>query len=649
MDMNESQLYEFLGKYGIRTPKTTSVGLDSKISFDKFPAVIKIQSPKVVHKSDVGGVVLNLRSNEDLERGRKEIIENLKKHNITLDSKDGFIITEMVDGEELYIGCVEDNTFGHVILFGKGGIYLELYKDVCYVVSDATEDEIIRALNTTKIAKLFEGFRGSSHTIKEAVSLIQSVQKMLKENDDILELDLNPLKLTASGLVAVDARIKRGAKTYHEDMKRENRPNFLDNKNVAIIGASTEPDKAGYAVAKNALNFTGNLYYVNAKGGKLFGHTLYKSVDEIPCDNIDTAAIAIPAKFVIPTVQQLIKKGLKNLVVITAGFKESGHAAEEEELARLIEKHNINAIGPNCLGFYSSETHLNLTFGTDHVKPGSVSFLSQSGAILAAQMDRAYELGIGFSHLVSVGNAMDLRTAEFIPMFNAAPECKAISVYVEGVNRGRSLCNAIRACKKPVFLFKSAKSEASAKAAFSHTGNLSGNYAMFEGVMQSLGVNVVDNLDALILAPLFKDDKKIAIITNAGGPGTVLTDGITARGRELFELSEEDKKKLDAVLPAVWPRSNPIDIIGDALKDRYENALKIVDEFEGLDLIYMIISPQDMTDPLGSVEILVENKFKHKVVPILMGGSTMDEARRYCLKNKILYFDNIVDARDTLC
>lgn len=131
--LSESELYGFLGKYGIKTPACKNVGLREKITFDAFPAVIKIQSPKVVHKSDVGGVILNLTSNDELEKAREQIIANLKKHNIELDSNDGFIITQMVFGEELYIGSVEDSTFGNVILFGKGGIYLELYKDVCYI------------------------------------------------------------------------------------------------------------------------------------------------------------------------------------------------------------------------------------------------------------------------------------------------------------------------------------------------------------------------------------------------------------------------------------------------------------------------------------------------------------------------------------
>ncbi|RDU64993.1 hypothetical protein CQA53_07060 [Helicobacter didelphidarum] len=644
--LNESELYQFLGKYGIKTPESISVGLNDSINFNKFPAVIKIQSPKVVHKSDVGGVVLHLNNNEELEKARQTIIENLKKHNISLDSNDGFIITQMVFGEELYIGSVEDSTFGNVILFGKGGIYLELYKDVCYIESNACEDEIKRAIDITKIGKLFHGFRGGNYQLKWVIDLVKSVQKLLKENS-IKELDINPLKLTSDGLIAVDARIMKGKSSYKEDRRDKPRPDFLHNERVVIIGASTEPQKTGYTIAKNAQSFKGELLYVNAKGGELFGRKLYKSVNEID-GNIDTAVIVVGAQFVIPTIKDLVKKDLKNLIIITAGFKESGHDAEEEEIGRLAKEYNFNVIGPNCLGFYEISKKLNITFGTGVVHEGTHAFISQSGAVLASLMDRAAELNLGFSHLVSVGNAVDLRTAELLPMLNEAKECKSIALYLEGVARGKTLCENIRKCKKPIYLFKAAKSEAAKKAAFSHTGNLSGNYAMFNGIMQSLGVNVVETLDSLIFASLFRNVQSIAVITNAGGPGAVLTDAIANANKNLYELTESQIKELDSVLPPMWSHNNPIDVIGDALPDRYENALKIVDKFENLDLIYILITPQDMTDALGTVKILKKHSFAHKVVPIILGGSNVKDAREYCLQNDILFFTSIAQACEFL-
>ncbi|PAF41593.1 acetate--CoA ligase family protein [Helicobacter sp. 11S03491-1] len=646
--MTESELYQWLGKYGIKTPQCRVVKMDEKINIDFFPAVLKIQSPKIVHKSDVGGVMLNLNSNEELENAREKMKKNIQeKHKIPLDSNDCFIITQMLEGEELYIGSVEDSVFGDIILFGKGGIYLELYKDICYIDSQAKEDEILRAFKTTKISKLFEGFRGSTHQMSEVVELVKSVQKLILSNPDILELDINPLKLTKNGLVAVDARIKKGSLVSGDTQRKLPRPDFLNNQRIAIIGASTDKTKTGHVVAKNSMGFKGELFFVNQKGGELFGKPLLKSVGEINGD-IDTAVLAIPAQFVIPTIKDLIKKNLKNLIVITAGFKESGHEQEELEIGKLAQENNFNVLGPNCLGYFNDNTNLNLTFGTGNLKSGGVAFISQSGAVLAALMDSANTLEIGFSHIVSTGNAVDLESSDLIPMLQKDPRCKSISLYLEGVNKGKNLLESIRSCQKPIFLFKSGKSEEAAKAAFSHTGNLSGNYDMFAGLMKSLDVRVVDNIEALILKPMFHNSKEIAIITNAGGPGTVLTDAIVARGKKLYTLNDQNIQALNKILPEHWSHNNPIDIIGDALADRYKAALDVVDSFDGVDFIYMLITPQDMTDPLGSVKILKESVYKHKVAPILIGGEMVEEAKEFCRINKILFFSSITEATSFL-
>lgn len=646
--MTESELYQWLGKYGIKTPRCTVVGMDEDINIDFFPAVLKIQSPKVVHKSDVGGVALNLNSNEELKNAREKMKKNIQNvHKIPLDNNDCFIITQMLQGEELYIGSVDDDVFGNVILFGKGGIYLELYKDICYIDSGAKEDEILRAFKNTKISKLFEGYRGSTHQMGEVVNLVKSIQKLINENPDIKELDINPLKLTKDGLVAVDARIKKSQKNPPKVARELPRPDFLTNKRVAIIGASTDKTKAGYVVAKNSLGFKGELFFVNQKGGELLGKPLLKSIDEIKGD-IDTAVLAIPAKFVIPTIKQLINRNLKNLIVITAGFKESGHQSEELEIGKLAQENNFNVLGPNCLGYFNDSTNLNLTFGTGNLKTGTLAFLSQSGAVLAALMDTANSLNIGFSHIISTGNAVDLESSDLIPMIEKDPTSKSISLYLEGISKGKQLLQNIRAAKKPIFLFKSGKSEEAAKAAFSHTGNLSGNYDMFAGLMRSLNVRVVDNIEALILKPIFHNSKEIAIITNAGGPGTVLTDAIISRGKKLYSLNEKNIQSLNSILPEHWSHNNPIDIIGDALADRYKAALDMVDGFEGVDFIYMLITPQDMTDPLGSVKILKEKTYKHKVIPILIGGDMVEEAKDFCRKNKILFFSSITEATSFL-
>ncbi len=270
--MLESELYSLLSKSGFQIPPFHRFALNEPIEIDFYPIALKVESPKIIHKSDVGGVSISLPNRDAAEGARSQMIERITEHSITLDSQDGFIATAMIQGEELFAGVVNDPIFGQIILFGKGGVLLELYRDVCYIDIHADEAEILRALHTTKISKLFEGFRGSKPMMGEIVVFIQNLQHFIKTHPDIRECDLNPVIFNAKGLHVVDARID-----YHKDDLKNPpltrvRTNFFDNKNVAFIGASNDSNKVGYAIAHNALSFKGTLYLVNAKGGTFEGH-----------------------------------------------------------------------------------------------------------------------------------------------------------------------------------------------------------------------------------------------------------------------------------------------------------------------------------------------------------------------------------------
>lgn len=635
-----------LESYKIKTPKFASFKINETISVDFFPVVIKIESEKVVHKSDFGAVKLNISSNEELNAAKQEIISNIAAKGVTLDETDSFIVVEMLSGQELYAGLVDDEIFGKTIVFGKGGVFLEMYKDVCYIDIYADEEEIKRAIRLTKISKIFEGFRGFDFDIEMAVEFIKSVQNFAKANPDIVELDFNPVLATKEGLKIVDARIKRGEpKPEKLGTLRKNRPNFFRNERVALIGASSDPTKVGYAIAKNSLVYKGDMFFVNAKGGELFGKELYTSVAEIDGD-IDTAVITIPSKFVVETTKELVKKNVKNLIIISAGFKEVGDYDSERIIAELAREHNFNVIGPNCLGYLHGQKELNLTFGIGGLRSGELALLSQSGAVLSALMDKAYDAGVGFSHLVSCGNMVDLDFAEMIDMLNVEEGCKYISIYAEGIQNGKEFLRAIRESKKKIYIFKTGKSAESKKAAFSHTGNLSGNYEMFKGLIESVGAKIEDNIEALLFNPL-NEVNNILIVTNAGGPATILTDYIIDHGRKLYQLSKEEISALDAVLPSNWSKNNPVDIIGDAMADRYEATLNIVAKFENVDLIYLLVTPQYMTDALNIAK-LCERDWGKKIYPILLGGHEMDEAKSYLRAKQKLFFKTLQSATSFL-
>jgi acetate---CoA ligase (ADP-forming) len=640
--MVESELYPLLNQSGFQTPKFHRFSLTEPLLIDFYPVALKIESPKIVHKSDVGAVEISIPNNDEALIAKKRILKNIAEHKIDLDVDcDGFIATEMVKGEELFVGVVNDPIFGKTILFGKGGVLLELYRDVCYIDTYAERAEIERALRTTKISGLFKGYRGSHLNIDLAIDFIQKVQTFLSAHPDIQECDFNPVILNSEGFTVVDARIQYQETPPLPSQTKRTRSDFFDNRTVAVIGASLDPSKVGYAIAHNSLSFTGTLYLVNAKGGRFEGRSLYTSIDDIN-DTIDTAIITIPASHVIETVEQLIPKGVKNLIIVSAGFKEIGDTASEDRLFALADTHNLNIIGPNCLGYYEATRSLNLTFGSSNVKAGSLALIAQSGAVLSSLMDKAAQQNIGFSHILSAGNMADLDFADIITMLDHSPECEAISIYAEGIREGKELLSAIRHCTKPIRIYKAGKSPQARKAAFSHTGNLSGDYPMFKALLESVGVKMVDSIEALLYRSSPKDSS-IAVITNAGGPGTILTDYIVDKGAVLTTLTEEALAGLDLLLPSNWSRNNPIDIIGDARSDRFETALNYVDSLDNVGMVYLLITPQMMTDTLNIVK-LMERPWHKPIYPILLGGVMMHEAAQYLYERRIPYFTTLQEA-----
>lgn len=624
--MLESEIYDWLKKENINTPQYQLFGIDQEADVDFYPVALKIESAKVVHKSDVGGVVIDIKNHEELQQAQKTILSKIKAHGINLDSTDRLIATQMCKGIELFFGVVTDPVFEKVVVFGTGGIFVELFKDVCFIDSEADEDEIKRAILQTKISALFTtGFRGTKYDIAPVIDLIKKLQKT-----EASELDFNPVILTANSLTVVDARAKFD-KIPPQTKKLRRSPEIFNPQKIAVIGASQHAEKVGYAVAENASAYK-DVYLVNPNLDTLFGKKVYKTIAELP--EVDTAVLAIPAKAIKQTILDLVTKGVKNIIIITAGFKEVGE--DEKFLADLATEHNLNIIGPNCLGIVAK--NINLTFGTSDVKEGRVNLISQSGAILSELMDKAAIENIGFDNIISVGNMADVDFADIINSFEGV---NPLNLYIEGIEHGKNLLRAIRQSKVPVNIFKAGKSKAAQKAAFSHTGNLSGNYEMFMGLLKRAGAHFLNDTNGLLYPHQFN---KILVITNAGGPGTVMSDLISDK---MFELGTSHIEELNKVLPSNWSKNNPVDIIGEATHERYLSTLKVADNF-GADAIYVIITPQLMTDVDQIAAIFTDNKFKTEIFPIFLGGEMVESARKILHQNKIAFFNELNDAASFL-
>ena len=408
-------------------------------------------------------------------------------------------------------------------------------------------------------------------------------------------------------------------------------------KSVAVIGASTKPNTCGNDILKNLLDtFKGGpVYPINPKAPEILGVKAYQSVKDVPGD-VDLAVIVVPSKFVLQTTQECAEKGVKALVCISAGFQEVDAAGAELEkaFAEKVRENGMILVGPNCLGILNAENdaRMNATFAAKTPKAGTLAFISQSGALCTSVLDFAEERDMGFSKFVSFGNKADVNEIDLLNYLADDPNTKVIAMYLESITNGAEF-QAIASKifyekKKPILVLKSGRSAAGAKAVSSHTGSLAGNDAVYQALLSQSGIQRVDTIAELFdYAALYCNQplprgNRLAIITNAGGPGIMATDAAERFGLTLAAISDETKAVLREQLPAAASLRNPVDVIGDAKHDRYEAACKEVFKDAGVDMGLVILTPQSMTDidEIGEIIPQVAKELDIPVVASFMGA-----------------------------
>jgi acetyltransferase len=390
------------------------------------------------------------------------------------------------------------------------------------------------------------------------------------------------------------------------------RPIFCP-KSIAIIGASRRPESVGQAIFRNILlnNYRGILYPVNPKAEGILGVKCYFSVLDIP-EEVDLAVIIVPREVVPKVLEECGIKGVKGAVIISAGFKEVGGRGVqlEEQVKRIVKKHDISLVGPNCLGVINTdpEVSLNASFARSIPKTGNIAFLSQSGALCTAVLDYAQGSGFGFSKFISMGNKADINEMDILNAFAEDPKTDVVLMYLEDLADGKAFIKLARditgeiAKSKPILAVKSGRTPSGAKAASSHTGSLSGSDEVYDAIFAQSGVLRVDSVEELFdCAVAFANQplprgRRAAIVTNAGGPGIMATDACIRYGLEMAALSPKTKEKLKKHLPAEASVENPIDLIGDAQHDRYKIALQSVLADRKVGGAIVILTPQTMTD-----------------------------------------------------
>ena len=420
-------------------------------------------------------------------------------------------------------------------------------------------------------------------------------------------------------------------------------------KSVAVIGASSTPGKVGYVLANNLLKsgYDDPVYLVNVRGGEILGHKAYKSISDIP-DEVELAVISIPSKYVLDTVVECGEKGVKALIVISAGFKETGHegAELEKKIVEAAQKYGMRVQGPNCLGAINTHVPYDLSFASTLPKKGSIGFITQSGALGTAILDWIIAEEIGFGSIISLGNKADLDEVDFIEAMAEDPNIKVILLYLESIERGRKFLDVASEVvkKKPIMVVKGGTSSAGAKAAGSHTGALVGSFLAYQKAFDKAGVILSESMEDLFnYAVAFTEqslpeDEGIAIVTNAGGPGILSTDLIEKLGMKMSSITDETRQYLKENLPAAASTGNPIDILGDALPDRYAIALEASLKDPNVHSVVVLLTPQAMTDSLTTAKNLVEISKKYPEKPVLsvfMGGDWVDDAADYLKDNGV--------------
>ena len=428
---------------------------------------------------------------------------------------------------------------------------------------------------------------------------------------------------------------------------------------VALFGASDRKNSVGEVVFRNLLSsgYQGQIYAINPKHEQVQGQQAYTSLEEVG-KPVELAVVATPAKTIPGIVEACGKHGVKMMIIMSAGFRETGPAGRqlEDQVTRLAKQYGIRLMGPNCLGIIRPGKQLNVTFGHNNARPGNLAFVSQSGAICTAILDWAEMNDIGFSAVVSTGIAADLDFGDYLDFLVSDPQTSSILLYIEGIMDARRFMSSLRMAAriKPVIALKVGRHTAGAAASMSHTGALVGSDETFSAALSRSGVLRVESISQLFSAAKVLSSRpraaaeRLVIITNGGGPGVMAADRAADQSIELSTLSPQTLARLDEVLPSVWSRANPVDVIGDAPPERYQAALDICLQDPGVDGAIVILTPQAMTQPTQVAEAVIESAKQNKK-PILtswMGGGQIEQARQLFNSARVPSFRNLENAVD---
>jgi len=589
--LTEAEAKEVLKKYGIPVVEEKAVKTieEAEKSTEKigYPVVLKGLGSRLTHKTEKGLVKLNLKNKEDVRSAALYIKEAAGS------DLEGFLLQPMLEGKREFVaGLFRDEQFGPTVMFGLGGIFTEAIGDVVFRLAPIDDNEAGRMIDELRAQKLLGAFRGEKAPDKSAlIKTLVGLSRIGMEVPEIKEIDINPLLITADGKVtAVDALIVLGEKEKQKELplpvKPKNIWNLFYPKSIAFIGASADINKWGHLLFSNVVagQYQGGIYLVNAKGGEIAGRAVFKSVTEIP-DPVDLAVITVPANIVLSLIPELKKKKIKNVLLISSGFGETGAEGKalENELVKKAREAGILILGPNTMGICNPCISLYCTGSHVRPKKGSIVLVTQSGNLGTQLLAFAEKEGIGIRAFGGSGNEAMITIEDAMDGFEVDEKTKTVVLYVESVKNGRRFFKSAKRVgkKKPVIVLKGGRTDAGAQAAASHTGAMASNIKVFKEACKQSGIIEAENpMDLLDLSAAFSSlplpkGNKIGLITLGGGWGVVASDLCVENSLEVPKLSEDVISRINELLPSFWSHANPIDVVGDMDTGKY---MKIMEE-----------------------------------------------------------------------
>jgi len=602
-----------------------------------FPVAMKVISSSVIHKTDVGGVALNLGSEDEVRESFSRIKSSIEQK-MPEARIEGIKVEEIcTGGVEIIIGLNNDDQFGPTIMFGLGGVFTEIIHDVTFRVLPITESDAKSMIEAIKGYRIFKGYRGQPPVSERMlVDLLMKAGRMgLDLTSRLSSVDLNPIMVWGNQHRVLDVKIL----LHHEECAiRKDKPDtsylnlFFEASSVALVGASAIPGKIGNAVLDSLANheYKGKVYPVNPTREEIMRLKAYDSLAQIP-DAIDLVVVTVPLSLVPSIIHECAEKGIHNMIVVSGGGKELGGQSAELEatIARVARENDMRVIGPNCIGVFNGKTRLDTFFQVHErmVRPGEgcVAMLTQSGTVGCAFLERAREFGV--SKFVSYGNRIDVDEADLIAYLADDSDTKVIACYIEGLGNAQKFLSVAREVsrKKPIVIFKAARTHGAAVASISHTGFFGGTYGVCEGAFKQAGLLAVDSFEELyavtkaLALHLWAAGNRIAMISNGAGMIVQAIDLIEEYSLEMASLSARSIKKLKEVYPSYFLVQNPIDVTGSATSGDYKVGIEVLMNDPNVDIVMPWFVFQDT--PLGEeiVQVLEELSRERKK-PILCGA-----------------------------